>query len=41
MSRGEDNQGAQSVLVVFQSLPRDGCLKDVRNIGKAKRTLLH
>lgn len=38
MCRGEDNQGAQPV---FVSLPRDGCLKDVRNMGKTKRTFLH
>lgn len=31
MCREEDNWGAQSVFMVFQSLPRDGCLKDVRN----------
>lgn len=42
MCSGEDNWGAQSVFMVFQSLPRNGCLKDMRNIGKTKRTpLLH
>lgn len=39
MCSGEDNWGAQSVFLVFQSLPRNGCLKDMRNIGKTTSAL--